>query len=107
MDLTKFSSLLEHRRGVTATARALDGRHALAAELALRDVSPRRHPGVPYAYASSLGVVADAARPSTKTSLKYTYTEDARDNPFVPTAGSYLRASFEGAGERLGGRGGF
>lgn len=58
-----------------------------------------RHPQVPYAYAASLGVVADAARPSTKTSLKYTYTEDDRDDSFVPTMGSYLQASIEGAGE--------
>lgn len=44
--------------------------------------------------------MADAARPSTKTSLKYTYTEDERDDPFVPSVGSYLQASVEGAGER-------
>eukprot|EP00752_Nemacystus_decipiens_P010481 g9338.t1 len=98
VDLTKFCSLLEHRRGVTATARTLDGKHALAAEMGLRDLSPRRHPEVPYAYAASLGVVADAARPSTKTSLKYTYTEDERDDSFVPSVGSYLQASVEGAG---------
>ena len=63
---------------------------------------PSRHPEVPYAYAASLGVVADAARPSTKTSLKYTYTDDERDDPFVPCMGSYLQASVEGAGERCG-----
>lgn len=72
-------------------------------------LSPSRHPEVPYAYAASLGVVADAARPSTKTSLKYTYTEDLRDDPFVPTMGSYIQASVEGAGEKrreTGGGGG-
>lgn len=42
VDLTKFCSLLEHRRGVTATARTLNGKHALAAEMGLRDLSPRR-----------------------------------------------------------------
>ncbi|CAM9948349.1 unnamed protein product, partial [Hapterophycus canaliculatus] len=92
------SSLLEHRRGVTATARSPDDRHTLAAEAGLRDVSPRRHPSVPYAYAASLGVVADAGKPSTKTSLKYTYTADERDEPFVPTMGSFFQASLEGAG---------
>ncbi|CAM9354513.1 unnamed protein product [Ectocarpus fasciculatus] len=99
VDLTKFSSLLEHRRGVTATARTPDGRHALAAEMGLRDVSPCRHPGVPYAYAASLGVVSEAGRPSTKTSLKYTFTEDERDDPFVPGMGSYMQASLEAAGK--------
>lgn len=98
VDLTNSSSLLEHRRGVTFTARSPDGRHALAAEAGLRDLSPRRHPSVPYAYAASLGIVADAGRPSTKTSLKYTFTDDARDDPFVPAMGSYLQASLEGAG---------
>ena len=43
VDLTKFCSLLEHRRGVTATARTLDGKHALTAEMGLRDLSPRRY----------------------------------------------------------------
>lgn len=108
MDLTKFCSLLEQRRGVFATARTHDGVHSLGAEMGLRDIVPRKHPGVPYAYAASLGVVADA-KPSMKTSLKYTFTNDERDDPFVPTSGSYFEASLEGAGEgwRQGVRRGF
>lgn len=98
MDLTKFCSLFEHRRGVTATARSFDGSHTLAVEMVLRDMVPKKHATVPYAYAASLGVVADA-RPSTKSSVKYTFTDDRRDDPFVPTVGSYFQASMEGAGE--------
>lgn len=103
MDLSKFCSLLEHRRGVTATVRSPDGAHALALEMGLRDITPRRHPGVPYAFAASLPVVADA-RPSLKSSLKYTFTNDDRDDPFVPGVGSFFKASFEGAGENRIGR---
>ena len=98
VDLTKFSSLLEHRRGATATVRSPDGAHALALEMGLRDITPRRHPGVPYAHAASLPVVADA-RPSVKSSVKYTFTDDSRNDTFVPSLGSFFRASVEGAGE--------
>ncbi|CAN0564493.1 unnamed protein product, partial [Laminaria digitata] len=94
----KSCSLLEHRRAVTATARTLDGAHALALEMGLRDIVPRRHPGVPYAYAASLAVVA-GAKPSVKSSVKYTFTDERRDDPFVPAAGSYFQSTFEGAGE--------
>lgn len=83
---------------MTATARSLDGTHTLALEMGLRDLVPRKHPGVPYAYAASLGVVADA-KPSLKTSAKYVFKEDRRDNPFTPADGSYFRASLEGAGK--------
>jgi outer membrane protein insertion porin family len=50
-------------------------------------VLPRRHPTVPFAHAASLSVVAEA-RPSVKSSVKYTYTDDRRDHPFVPTGES-------------------
>jgi outer membrane protein insertion porin family len=50
-------------------------------------VLPRRHPTVPFAHAASLSVVAEA-RPSVKSSVKYTYTDDRRNHPFVPTGES-------------------
>lgn len=80
-------------------ARTFDRAHALAVELVLRDIIPRRHPTVPYASAASLSVVGDA-RPSVKGSVKYTYTDDRRDDPLMPTSGAYFQASAEGAGER-------
>lgn len=98
IDLNRYCSLMEMRRAVVASARTFDRAHAVAIELASRDVLPMRHPVVPYASAASLAVVGDA-RPSVKSSLTYTYTEDRRDDAFLPTMGSYFQTTAEGAGE--------
>ena len=46
------------------------------------------------AYDASKATVASAS-PSTKTSLKYTHTDDTRDSAVTPTRGSYLNSSVE------------
>jgi hypothetical protein len=79
-----IDSYTELTRGALATLRSFSGAHALTYELSWRDVLPRRHPTVPFAHAASLSVVSEA-RPSVKSSVKYTYTDDRRDHPFVPT----------------------
>ncbi|KAG5175848.1 sorting and assembly machinery component 50 [Tribonema minus] len=91
-DQLRTSSFTELSRGLVATLRSHDGAHALTGEMTWRDVMPRRHPTVPYAHAASLSVLRES-RPSVRSSMRYAYTQDGRDSPYVPTVGPYLQAS--------------
>ncbi|CAM9335760.1 unnamed protein product [Choristocarpus tenellus] len=100
VDMEEQGSFKELLKGAKATAwtyDANDARHSVAAEVFWRDIMPKRHPNVPYAYDASLDVMMEA-RPSVKGSVSYTYTEDQRDNRITPTAGSFYETSVEGAG---------
>lgn len=96
----RYSSFIESQRGLRLSLASLGKSHQFEYDMALRDVLPSRHPQTPYAYDASHHVVS-MAQPSLKSSLKYSFTRDGRDDPGAPSHGGLLAASVEVAG--LGG----
>ncbi|CAK4668040.1 hypothetical protein LEN26_021391 [Aphanomyces euteiches] len=93
----RFSSYREKFRGGTVSVSDYDGVHDLAFNLGWRDIVPVRNKKIPNTYAASPSIMAEAV-PSTKSSIKYTYNDDQRNDSTLPTAGRLLRASTEVAG---------
>ncbi|KAF0686241.1 Aste57867_21946 [Aphanomyces stellatus] len=93
----RFSSYREKFRGGTVSVSDYNGVHDLAFNLGWRDIVPVRNKKIPNTYAASPGIMAEAV-PSTKSSIKYTYNDDQRNNSTLPTTGRLLRASAEVAG---------
>ena len=93
----RFSSYKENFRGGKVAIRTEDGSHEVAILGGWRDIVPRRNPNVPFAFAASASIIAEAT-PSTKTGIKYTYTKDTRNNALTPFIGELFRASAEYAG---------
>ena len=104
LNLTRTSSYHEHSRALTFSLSDPSGQHELGYEAALRELYPsardlpadEKGPG---AYqAPSESVVRASIVPSTKSSLKYTFTHDRLDSRLVPTQGTFLQAKGEVAG---------
>ena len=102
-----FASCNERAHGLTLSTSDRSGRHELGYEAALREIFPTpRKQTADEAKASgyrgpSASLVSDAAVPSTKSSVKYTYTLDRLDTRLVPTRGWFVQSISELAG--LGG----
>lgn len=102
-----YSSHQERARGVRAAVTSESGVHRVEYEGVWRDVAPldrfagqapsRRDPDYP----GPSSAVAEAATPSLKSSLSYTFVRDRRDHAQVPRAGHFFRGVAELAG--LGG----
>ncbi|CAM9337543.1 unnamed protein product [Discosporangium mesarthrocarpum] len=101
IDMEQRSSCTETLHGVRAQAFTYseggDARHRLTWEVCHRDTEPIRHSQIPHAFTASPSIIAES-RPSVKGSVAYTYTGDGRDDPIMPTAGSFFEGSVEGAG---------
>ena len=69
--------------------------------MALRDILPRRHLSVPYAYDASLSIMR-LATPSLKSTISYKYKDDQRNHPILPTDGTYFSSLLEVAGLGMG-----
>jgi outer membrane protein insertion porin family len=67
--------------------------HDLSLNVGWRDIIPRRDPKVPTAYRASPSILSEAL-PSTKTSIKYVFKDDSRDNQVYPTAGGLFQYSY-------------
>ncbi|DBA03275.1 TPA: hypothetical protein N0F65_011634 [Lagenidium giganteum] len=93
----KFSSYNEKIRGGSIAISDYQGMHELSLNFGWRDIIPRRDPKVPTAYRASPSILAEAL-PSTKTSLKYVYKDDSRNNLVAPTSGGLFEYSTEVAG---------
>ena len=104
---SSFASCHERAHGLTLSASDKAGRHEVGYETALREIFPvARKQTEDEAKLSgyrgpSASLVADAAVPSTKSSVKYTYTLDRLDTRLVPTRGFFVQSITELAG--LGG----
>ncbi|EQC29654.1 hypothetical protein SDRG_12658 [Saprolegnia diclina VS20] len=93
----RFSSYHERFRGGTVSLTDDESRHELALNLGWRDIVPVRNKKIPSTYAASPSIMAEA-EPSTKSSIKYVYNDDQRNDTALPTAGRLLRTSLEVAG---------
>lgn len=91
-------SFSEKSRGLSTMVRSGCGRHSGGWSGTWRDVRPQA-PSKSY-QGMSEGLLRDCGT-SVKSSLSYEYTLDRRDNPALPTKGSFLSVSTELAG--LGG----
>ena len=102
-----FASCHERAHGLTLSASDRAGRHEIGYEAALREIFPiARKQTEDEAKVSgykgpSASLISDAAVPSAKSSVKYTYTLDKLDTRLVPTRGFFLQSIAEVAG--LGG----
>ncbi|OQR96321.1 sorting and assembly machinery component 50 [Achlya hypogyna] len=93
----RFSSYHERFRGGTVSLTDENNRHELSMNLGWRDIVPVRNKKIPSTYAASPSIMAEA-EPSTKSSVKYVYNDDQRNDAALPTAGRLLRTSLEVAG---------
>ncbi|ETW10398.1 hypothetical protein H310_00714 [Aphanomyces invadans] len=93
----RFSSFREKFRGGTVSISDYNGVHDLAFNLGWRDIVPVRNKKIPNTYAASPSIMAEAV-PSTKSSVKYTFNDDQRNDSTLPTSGRLLRVSAEVAG---------
>ena len=104
---SSFASCHERAHGLTLSASDKAGRHEVGYEAALREIFPvARKQTDDEAKVSgykgpSASLLSDAAVPSTKSSVKYTYTLDRLDTRLVPTRGFFVQSIAEVAG--LGG----
>lgn len=64
--------------------------HELSLNLGWRDIIPRRDSKIPTAFRASPSILAEAL-PSTKTSVKYTFKDDSRNDAVLPTAGGLFQ----------------
>ncbi|TDH64765.1 uncharacterized protein CCR75_001530 [Bremia lactucae] len=92
-----ISSYNEKIRSGSISISDYEGVHDLSINIGWRDLLPRRDSKIPTAYRASPSILAEAM-PSTKTSLKYVFTDDDRDNIVYPTAGGLFKYSTEIAG---------
>ena len=108
LNLSRTSSYHEHSRALTASLSDPSGQHELGYEAALRELYPiaRDLPAdekAPGGYqAPSESIVRASIIPSTKSSLKYTYTLDRLDSRWSPHRAPSCRS--RGRRRGLGGR---
>lgn len=84
-----FSSYSEKVRGALLALCDEFGRHELSLHCGWRDIIPKRDKLISTIFHASPSILAQA-QPSVKTSVKYTYHDDDRDNPMLPCYGSLL-----------------
>ncbi|KAJ9113502.1 hypothetical protein QFC20_001853 [Naganishia adeliensis] len=91
-DHSAFASHLEQTHGGRAkfSARAPWGAHDITYEMVQRDITNLTKN-------ASLSI-RELAQPSTKASVTHTFTRDTRDDPWMGSAGSLLKISYEYAG---------
>ena len=94
-----FSSYNERQEGGSVGVTDYAGRHKVEFVHLSRDIWPRMMPHnldnfKPNAYYASHSVVQESGT-SGKTGLRYSFTDDRRDSPTLPTSGSFLRLSAE------------
>lgn len=92
-----LSSYNEKIRAGSISISDYEGVHDLSLNVGWRDLLPRRDSKIPTAYRASPSILAEAM-PSTKTSVKYAFTDDDRNNIVYPTAGGLFKYSTEIAG---------
>lgn len=67
-----------------------EGVHDLSLNVGWRDIIPRRDSKVPTAFRASPSILSEAL-PSTKTSVKYVFKDDSRNNVVYPTLGGLFQ----------------
>eukprot|EP00644_Phytophthora_capsici_P002270 jgi/Phyca11/548091/estExt2_Genewise1Plus.C_PHYCAscaffold_270310 len=92
-----LSSYNEKIRAGSISISDYEGVHDLSLNVGWRDLLPRRDSKIPTAYRASPSILAEAM-PSTKTSVKYVFTDDNRNNMVYPTAGGLFKYTTEIAG---------
>nr|CCA15973.1 sorting and assembly machinery component 50 putativ [Albugo laibachii Nc14] len=92
-----FSSYSEKVRGALVALCDEFGRHELSLHCGWRDIIPKRDKTIPTIFHASPSILAQA-QPSVKTSVKYSFNDDDRDDPMLPCFGSLLHCSTEIAG---------
>ncbi|KAE8910378.1 hypothetical protein PF005_g9170 [Phytophthora fragariae] len=92
-----LSSYNEKIRAGSISISDYEGVHDLSLSVGWRDLLPRRDSKIPTAYRASPSILAEAM-PSTKTSVKYIFTDDNRNNAVYPTAGGLFKYTTEIAG---------
>ncbi|RLN95623.1 hypothetical protein BBJ28_00006845 [Nothophytophthora sp. Chile5] len=92
-----LSSYNEKIRAGSISISDYEGVHDLSLNVGWRDLLPRRDPKIPTAYRASPSILAEAM-PSTKTSVKYVFTDDSRNNLVYPTSGGLFQYTTEIAG---------
>ena len=85
-----LSSYNEKVRAGSISVSDYDGVHELSLNVGWRDLLPRRDSKIPTAYRASPSILAEAM-PSTKTSVRYVFTDDNRDNIVYPVAGGLFK----------------
>lgn len=104
---TRQASFCETVRGMTAALSDETGKHEMLYEFAWRDIVPVSktltddEKRVNFYQGPSASIRQSAAVPTTKSSVKYSYTDSTLDNRFVPSQGRFIQSSAEVAG--LGG----
>ncbi|KAK1948267.1 SAM50-like protein SPAC17C9.06 [Phytophthora citrophthora] len=92
-----LSSYNEKIRAGSISISDYEGVHDLSLNVGWRDLLPRRDSKIPTAYRASPSILSEAM-PSTKTSVKYVFTDDNRNNMVYPTAGGLFKYTTEIAG---------
>ncbi|GMF27336.1 unnamed protein product [Phytophthora fragariaefolia] len=90
-----LSSYNEKIRAGSISISDYEGVHDLSLNVGWRDLLPRRDSKIPTAYRASPSILAEAM-PSTKTSVRYVFTDDSRDNVVYPTAGGLFKTEIAG-----------
>lgn len=85
-----WSSYSEKIRGGNIAISDYEGVHELSLNLGWRDIIPRRDSKIPTAFRASPSILAEAL-PSTKTSVKYIFKDDSRNDAVLPTAGGLFQ----------------
>ncbi len=101
LNFERTSSLREKVQALAFHLTTHNQRHRLSYEMALRDIMPRRHLSVPYAYDASLSIMREAT-PSLKSAIRYKFTDDKRNDRVLPTDGTFFSGLMELAGLGLG-----
>lgn len=83
---SRFSSYNLSKKSSVAHLISRDKNHKITAEFSFRDATALTHLTERHAHAASQHVISTAG-PSTKASIKYTFTADTRDNIVQPTTG--------------------
>lgn len=91
---THFTSFTNKVQSIVADFTAPNKRHQVTAELTLRNEIPLPHQSILHACDASLPVM-NLVSSSVKSSIKYSYAIDQRDQLICPTSGGYLSTSVE------------
>ncbi|CAH0477369.1 unnamed protein product [Peronospora belbahrii] len=92
-----LSSYSEKIRAGSISISDYEGVHDLSFNVGWRDLLPRRDSKIPTAYCASPSILVEAM-PSTKTSVKYVFTDDNRNDIVYPTDGGLFKYTTEIAG---------
>lgn len=85
-----LSSYNEKIRGGSISVSDYEGVHDLSLNVGWRDIIPRRDAKIPTAFRASPSILSEAL-PSTKTSVKYVFKDDSRNNVVYPTLGGLFQ----------------